>query len=158
MGGRSSSGSRNTSSNELSQSQWEQNNTKAEQKFAEWLDSKDKRPFEVDRYNVFEKMTLNEAQKWLKPNSAAGYSYNDSDEVPEDTWYTVRYEDGTQLRLEPGDSLKGVKRTGIVLCVQENTETTAIYSKNGSSGIYIYNSADYEENNDIWQWDSPYIR
>ena len=157
MGGRGNAGTRNQST-EPTEAQWEDNNRRAEQGFANWLDSKQKAPFIVDQYNVFEKMTLDEARKWLKPNSASGYSYNDYDEVPEDTWYTIVYDDGSSKRLEPGDDLNGVRRSGLVLVVQENDSSTMVYSKNGSSGIHIYNTADYDEHNDIWQWDSRYIK
>lgn len=157
MGGRGSGGNRNSGS-EMTEAQWEENNTRVEQDFADWLDSNNKGHFQAGQYAIFEKMTLAEAQKWLKPNSASGFSYNDSDEVPEDTWYYIVYNDGSYRSLEPGDDLKGVKRSGLTLVVQENDNTTIIYSKNGSSGIQLYNDAKYEEKNDLWRWDSNYLR
>lgn len=137
----------------LTESQWDANNEKVASGFNDWLDSREKKAYTADQYNVFEKMTLDEVRKWLKPESASGYSYNDSDEVPEETYYYVGYDTGDVLMLDPGDSLKGVPRTGILWCVQENEATTMVYSKRGSQDISIYNDAEYKENNDIWRWD-----
>lgn len=135
------------------EAQWEAYNRQTEQDFEKWLDSNDKKAFEADQYNVYEKMSLDEARKFLKPNSEKGYSYNDGDEVPDENYFYIEYGSGESLYLEPGDSLKGVRRTDINFVINENENTTAIYSKKGSSYIGIYNDATFSENNDIWRWE-----
>lgn len=135
------------------EAQWEAYNRQTEQDFEKWLDSNDKKAFEADEFNVYEKLSLDETRKFLKPESEKGFSYNNDDFVPEDNYWTIEYGDGTTLRLEPGDSLKGVKRNNINYAVNENENTTMIYSKKGSGYIYIYNDADFSENNDIWMWE-----
>lgn len=130
------------------------NNDKVVEDFNKWLDSSDKKAFEADDYNIFEKMSLREVRQWLTPNSENYLrSYNDTDEVPEDTWYYIGYDDGEVLRLEPGDALNGVKRSGIIFAIQDNASTTMIYAKRGSNDVSIYNNSSYKDGNDIWYYD-----
>lgn len=132
----------------VSQSKWEANNIKIQNDFAKWLDSRDRKPFEADQYNVFEKLTLDEVRKYLRTEEE-GYNYYSDNEVPADESWYIKYKDGTTVYLSEGDSIKGVRRTGILFAVNENPGTTAIYGK--SKDIKIENTSDYSEHNDIWR-------
>lgn len=142
----------------MTEEEWSQNNEKVAADFAKWLDSPTKSAFEADTYSVFEKMSLAEVRKWLMPASYGErwglYSYNSDDEVEEDTWYYIIYGDGSTLSLSPGDSLVGVKRNNILVCIQDNPNTSIIYAKRGSSDVSIYNDASFDENFDTWRWDT----
>ena len=139
----------------MTEAEWIANNEKIESDFAKWLDSSNKSAFEADPYSVFEKMSLAEVRRWLTPASEDDrYSYNSEDYVEEDTWYYIIYNDGSTLSLSPGDSLVGVKRGNILVCIQDNPCTSIIYAKRGSSDVSIYNDARFEENFDIWRWDT----
>lgn len=141
----------------MTEAEWEQNNDKIRNDFARWLDSSTKKAFEADIYSVFEKMSLAEVRKWLMPASeeerTGQFCYNAYDYVEDDTWYYIVYGDGSTLSLSPGDSLVGVKRGNILVCIQDNPCTSVIYAKRGSSDVSIYNDARFEENFDIWRWD-----
>lgn len=139
----------------MTEAEWIANNEKIESDFAKWLDSSNKSAFEADPYSVFEKMSLAEVRKWLTPASEDDrYSYNSEDYVEEDTWYYIIYNDGSTLSLSPGDSLVGVRRGNILVCIQDNPCTSIIYAKRGSSDVSIYNDARFDENFDIWRWDT----
>ena len=100
-------------------------------------------------------MSLAEVRRWLTPASEDDrYSYNSEDYVEEDTWYYIIYNDGSTLSLSPGDSLVGVRRGNILVCIQDNSCTSIIYAKRGSSDVSIYNDARFDENFDIWRWDT----
>lgn len=142
----------------MTEAEWIANNEKIESDFAKWLDSSNKSAFEADPYSVFEKMSLAEVRKWLMPASYAErnglYCYHSDDEVEEDEWYYILYDDGKTLSLSPGDSLIGVRRSGILVCIQDNPCTSIIYAKRGSSDVSIYNDARFDENFDTWRWDT----
>lgn len=117
--------------------------------FAEWLDSSAQtQNFEANAYSIFEKLSLRDLQKYLKPDSETGFSYNDGDEVPEDNWWYIVYNDGREVYLEPGDNLKGVKRSGIRLAVNDNAYTTMIYGRSKDINIY------YDEDLDAYRWEA----
>lgn len=139
----------------MTEAEWLANNERIESDFAKWLDSSNKSAFEADPYSVFEKMSLSEVRRWLTPASEDDrYSYNSEDYVEEDTWYYIIYNDGSTLSLSPGDSLVGVRRGNILVCIQDNPCTSIIYAKRGSSDVSIYNDARFDENFDIWRWDT----
>lgn len=141
----------------MTEEEWEAHNAEVIADFARWLDKPGKSDFEADPYSIFEKMTLAEVRKWLMPASYAErnglYCYHSDDEVEEDEWYYILYDDGKTLSLSPGDSLVGVRRSGILVCIQDNPNTSIIYARRGSNDVELFNDATFEENFDIWRWD-----
>jgi len=141
----------------MTKEEWEAHNAAVIADFARWLDKPGKSAFEADTYSIFEKMSLAEVRKWLMPASYAEknglYNYHSDDYVEEDEWYYIVYDDGTTLSLSPGDSLVGVRRSNILVCIQDNPNTSIIYAKRGSADVSICNDATFEENFDSWRWD-----
>ena len=144
----------NNTFDDITKDEWDARNVEIPELFDKWLDSSRKDAFEIDPYNIFEKLPLREVRLWLKPDSEGGFSYNSYDEVEEDFWWDIGYTDGSVLHLGPGDSLVGVRRSGILYAINTNANTTMIYGK--SNYISIYNDSDYDEFNDIWRVETTF--
>lgn len=154
-GGKIAAPKEETNYKNQTEAEWEANNQKLSEDFDNWIDSNDKKAFEADEYNVFEKLSLNEVRRYLTPDSEdSSKAYYGYDEIPQDEAWSILYKDGSVVTLSEGDSLTGVKRGNIQAAINYNANTTMIYGK--SSNLEFYNTSDYKDNNDIYMVDFYY--